>query len=164
VIAVRVIYVLLSVYFGSMPCILDKVLGANRVLIGIPFIVMFAVQRGSSRERNIERRGVFGRVVAISERNKTLPISYVKSWSIVRIVDQKRRLTGTEIHRIRDFFSEHPDLGIPDKLDSFFHCVSHMADGVLTVDVTEISEIERSEVLRVGVSINHGTIFRRRLF
>ncbi len=147
-----------------MLCIVDKVLGASRVLVGIPFIVMFAVQRGSSRERNIERRGVFRRVVAISERNKTLPISYEKSWSIVRTVAQNRPLTGTEIHRIIDFFSEHPDLGIPDKFNSFFHGVSHMADGVLTVDVTEISEIERSEVLRVGVSIDHSTIFRRRLF
>lgn len=108
---------------------------------------MFAVQRGSSRERNIERRGVFRRVIAISERNETLPISYEKSWSIIRTVAQNWRLTGTEIHRIRDFFSKHSDLGIPDKFNSFFHGISHGVGGVLTVDVAEISEIERSEVL-----------------
>ena len=154
----------MSVYFGGMLCIFDKVLGASRALIGTPFIVMFAVQRGSSCERNIERRGVFRRVIAISECNEALPISYEKSWSIVRAVAQNWRLTGTEVHGIGDFFSEHSDLGIPDKLDSFLHGVSHGLDGVLSVDIAEISVIERSKVLRVGVSIDHSTIFRRGLF
>ena len=147
-----------------MHCIFNKVFSGSRALIGIPVIIMFAIQRGGSCERNIERRGVFRRVVAISESNKTLPISYGKSWSIVRTATKNWHLTGTEIHRIRDLFSEHSDLGIPDKLNSFFHGISHVFDRVLTVNVTEISEIERSEVLRVSVPIDHSTIFRRRLF